>query len=122
VANPNKVVGQCTLTANGIRLETSGGTQMEIGGVKREPKMGDYQASGFSESTEPSKITAKVLYKGVLSLAQIRAMDNVTVFLETDVGVSWVVRGAYCAEVLSFDTKEGMADVVLQGPPAEEVR
>jgi hypothetical protein len=122
MANLNKVIGQCVLTVGGVRLETTGGTQMEIGGSKREPKMGDYQAGAFSESTEPSKITAKVLYKGALDLDQLRKMDNVVAVLDTDVDTSWVVRGAYVAEILGFDSKEGTADVVLQGPPAEQVR
>ncbi len=122
MANPNKVVGQCKVTADGQLFETDGSTTMEIGGITREAVTGDNQAGGFREIITPSKTTMKILFKKDTSLAAIRAMDNVTLVNRTDVGTTYIVRGAYCADVLSFSSSDGKADVVMGGPPAEEMR
>lgn len=121
MANPNRVVGQCKVKVDSQLYETDGSTQMEIGGPAREAVKGDYQASGFRETTEPSKVTTNLLYKGRLSLSSVRKIDNATLTLETDTGAVWIVRNAYVAEVISFDTGTGKAQVVFQGPPAEEM-
>jgi hypothetical protein len=121
MANPNRVVGQSRVKVDGAILETDGATQLEIGGPVRTAQRGDYQAGAFSETTAESKATLNILYKGSLKLSDVRLIDNATLTVETDVGTTWVVRNAYVAEVISFDTSNGKAQVVMQGPPAEEL-
>ncbi len=119
--NPNRVVGQSTVEFNGTRYPTAGETTLEIGGAKRESVMGDYEAGAFKESVEPAKCDVTILYKPGVRLSDIRAIDDATVTVQLDTGVTWIMRNAYCAEVISFSTSDGKAKVVMQGPPAEEM-
>lgn len=120
MANPNQVVGQVTVIVDGQKLPTSGESTLEIGGVTREPVIGDYDASAFRETPMPSKADVTLLNNGKVSLSALRAIDNATLILKTDTGRSWVVRHAYVSEPPSFG-QDGKAKVVFQGPPAEEM-
>lgn len=121
MANPNRVAGQSKVKIDGGLLETDGTTTLDLGGPKREPVSGDYQAGSFRESTEPSKVETTILLKAGTSLTAIRSIDNATVTVETDVGQTYIVRGAYVSDVISFNSSEGKAKVVLMGEPAEEM-
>jgi hypothetical protein len=120
MANKNRVVGQAKVKVDGSQIPTSGEATLEIGGAVREAVPGDYEAGAFRETTTPSKLDVTLLYKQGVSLADLRAIDNATVTLATDTGVTWIIRNAYVAEVISFG-QDGKASVVFQGPPAEEV-
>lgn len=120
MANSNRVVGQVKVKVDGRSYPTSGEATLEIGGPSREAVAGDYDASAFKESTNPAKADVTLLYKKGVSLAQLRAIDNATVTIETDTGSTWIMRNAYVAEVISFG-QDGKAKVVFQGPPAEEM-
>lgn len=119
--NKNRVVGQVRVKVDGGLLETDGSSTMDVGGPKRDPITGDYQAGAFRESTEPSKVETTILMKAGLSLAALGRIDNATVTMETDTGVTYVVRNAYVAEPVSFASNDGKAKVVFMGPPAEEL-
>lgn len=120
MANPNQVVGQAKVKIDGEWYPTSKESSMEIGGTIREGVAGDNEAGAFAESTAPSKLTVSLLYKSGVRLSDLRSIDNATVTLETDNGISWIMRNAYVAEVISFG-QDGKAQVVFQGPPAEEM-
>lgn len=120
MANPNRVVGQMRVKIDGTSYPTSGESSLEIGGPVREAVAGDYDASAFKESTAPSKAEVTINYKAGISLSALRAIDNATLTMEADTGVTWIVRNAYVADVISFG-QDGKAKLVLQGPPAEEM-
>lgn len=120
MANPNQVVGQMTVKIDGVTYPTAGETTLDIGGPVRAPVKGDYDASSFSETTEPSKAEVTLLYKNGVSLGALRAIDNATLTLEADNGTTWIVRNAYAADAISFG-QDGKAKVTFQGPPAEEM-
>lgn len=117
----NQVVGQARFKIDGALLETDGQTKLEIGGKKREPVMGDFQAGNFRESTEPSKIEVSVLYKEQTDLAAYRDITNSTITLEYDTGAVWVIRGGYYADVASINQQDGKASLVFMGQPAESL-
>ncbi len=119
--NPNQVVGQARIKCDGDTLDTDGESTLEIGGPVREAVRGDYQAGSFSEKTAESKLTAKILVKRGTSLTALRAIDNATITMQTDTGQTFIIRNAYVADVVSFSTSDGKADLVFQGPPAEEL-
>lgn len=121
MANKNKVVGQLRIKADGQLLESDGQATMDIGGAQRESVLGDYQAGAFRESTQPAKVETSVLVKAGTSLTALRAIDNATLTLETDTGQTFIVRGAYASDVISFSQSDGKAKVVFMGPPAEEM-
>lgn len=120
MANPNRVTGQATVIVDGTTLATSGETSLEIGGPVRESVAGDYEAGAFKESTKESKVDVTLLYKKGVSLSGLRAIENATVIVELDTGISWIVRNAYVADVISFG-QDGKAKLTFQGPPAEEM-
>jgi len=121
MANPNRVAGQVTVKVDGQVLETDGSSTMELGGPVRTPVKGDYQAGAFTETTVEAKLETSILIKAGTSIAELRKIDNATCTLETDVGVTWVIRNAYCSDVISVNANEGKAKVVFMGPPAEEL-
>ena len=121
MANPNRVVGQVKVKIDGDLLDTDGKSTMELGGATREAVAGDYQAGAFKETTAPSKVEVNLLMKANLSLTRLRTIDNATVTMESDVGRTYLIRNAYCADVISFSTDSSVAKVVFQGPPAEEL-
>ena len=117
----NQVVGQARVKIDGALLETDGQTKLEIGGPKREPVMGDYQAGNFRESTEASKVEVSVLYKDQTDLAGYRGVTDATITIEYDTGKVWVVRGGYYADVASINQQDGKASLVFMGQPAESL-
>ena len=121
MGNPNRVAGQAVIKVDGDTFETDGNSTMELGGSVRSAVEGDYQAGSFRETTTPSKIEMSVLLKGGTRIADLRKIDNGTVTLQTDVGQTYLMRNAYCADVISFSTNEGKARLVFMGPPAEEL-
>ncbi|MBD3728764.1 MAG: phage tail tube protein [Sphingomonadales bacterium] len=120
MANKNRVVGQVKIKVDGQLYPTSGEATMEIGGPMRENVPGDYEAGAFKETTAPAKCEVSLLYKGGVSLAAIRAIEDATITLETDNGQTWIMRNAYCSEAPSFG-QDGKAKCVFEGPPAEEM-
>lgn len=122
MANRNQVLGQVRVKVDGEVLETNGTSTIELGGPVRTPVVGDYQAGAFSETIAPSKVETNLLVKQGTSVASLRTIDNATLTIEADIGRTYIIRGAYVAEVISLTTSEGTAQVVFQGPPAEEVR
>lgn len=121
MANPNQVVGQARIKVDGDTLDTDGESTLELGGPIREAQRGDYQAGAFSEKTAESKLTTKILVKRGTSLTALSAIDNATVTFQADTGQTFIIRNAYVAEVISLSTSDGKADLVFQGPPAEEL-
>lgn len=119
MANKNQVLGQVRIKVDGDLIESDGSSTIELGGAMRESVKGDYQAGAFRETTEPSKVEASVLIKAGVDLAALRAIDNATLTVETDIGSVYIIRSAYVAEVISISTSDGKAKVVFMGPPAE---
>lgn len=121
MANPNRVAGQAVITVDGDRLETDGQSTLELGGPVRTAVAGDYQVGSFTEKEQESKMTVSILLKKATRVTDLRRIDNATLTLRTDVGQLWMVRNAYVADVISINTSDGKAQVVFQGPPAEEL-
>lgn len=117
--NPNQVWGESVIRVNGARYDTEGKSSLEMGGPKREHVPADFKAGHFMQTTEPSKLETSVLATAGVSIAEMRAWDDVTVTMEADTGQSYVINHGYVAEVLSVS--EGKIKLVIQGPPAEEV-
>lgn len=120
MANPNQVVGQVKIKLDGKMYPTDGSSSMEIGGKVREAVPGDHEAGAFKESTVPAKCEVSMLYKKGVSLSAMREINNATLILEADTGTTWIMRGAYVADVISW-SQDGKAKVVFQSGPAEEV-
>lgn len=121
MANPNQLIGQVKIKVDGETLGSKPGATLEIGGANRTAQPGDHDASAFSVETMPSKVTATLLMKRGVSLTAIRDMDNVTITFEADNGKTWIIRNAYSADAPVLTAGGEGANVVFQGPPAEEL-
>jgi hypothetical protein len=119
VANPNKVWGQTKIRVDGLELDTEGKSTLEMGGIARSEVEADNRAGLFSEASKSSKIECNVLVTAGVSLADLNAIDDATVTMEADTGQTYIVRHAYCGEIVSVS--EGKAKCVFMGPPAEEM-
>ena len=120
MANKNKVWGQTRIRANGKLIDCEGKSTLEMGGPVRAAVAADHKAGFFSESTEPSKISCMVLVTADVSIDEMRRWDDVTATFECDTGQTFVVNHGYVADNISLS--EGKATVVIQGPPAEEIK
>lgn len=119
MANPRKVWGQSRIRVNGAELDTEGKSSLEIGGTVRSSVEADNKAGFFSEATMPSKLTCNVLVTPSVRLDAMRKWDDVTVTMIADTGQTYLINHAYTADMISVS--EGKAQLVLQGPAAEEV-
>ncbi len=120
MANPRKVWGQTRIRANGQQMDCEGKSTLEMGGVVRSAVAADHKAGFFSESTESSKITCMVLVTPGVSIDEMRRWDDITATFECDTGQTFVVNHGYVADNISIS--EGKATLVIQGPPAEEIK
>lgn len=120
MANPNQIIGQARVKADGDTLQTKPGASLELGGPVRTAQRGDYEAGGFSEETAESKLSCTLLVKRGTSLTDLRRIDNATVTFEADTGQVYIIRNAYVADGITLTAGGEGATVVFQGPPAEE--
>lgn len=120
MANRNQVAGQVTIEVDGERMHTSGESTMQIGGIQRENVAGDYDAGSYMEKTVPARCTFGLLRKEGVSLTALRAIDNATLIHRADNGQTYVMRNAYFVEASDF-SQDGKAQVIFEGPPAEEL-
>ncbi len=119
MANPNKVWGQSRIKVDGAVIDTEGKSSLEPGGTNREGVEADYEAGLFTEKTAASKLTCSVLLRAGVSLTGLQAIDDATITMEADTGQTFVIRHAYCGNVVS--ASEGKASCEFMGPPAEEL-
>jgi hypothetical protein len=122
MGNPNQVIGRAKVKVDGQLFETGkGNTTLEPGGPMREPKEGDYDNSAFSETTKGSKLTFSVLTKNGFSATAFGAITDATVTVEFDNGKTFIIRHA-CSESAPPMKTDGLAECVMFGPAAEEIR
>ncbi len=122
MANKNQVFGQATIKADGIVFDSDKGATLDVGGTGRESVEGDHDASGFQESTKPSKLDYSAFIKPGTSVTDLSNIDNATITFEADTGQVWMIRGAYHAEPPVINQSDGKVSGSFMGPPAEEVQ
>lgn len=122
MTNPNQVVGRAKVKIDGQLIDTGkGNTVLDPGGPKRAPVEGDYTAGAFTEAVDPSKLTFAALTKSGFSTTGFGAISDSTVSVEFDNGQTFIIRHAYAEGCPPMKT-DGIAECVLMGPPAEEVK
>ena len=120
--NPNKKLGKAILKINGNALPTKEGAKLRPGGVSRT-SMSDTIGHGFNEQDVPGHLECTVDFKADTSLAEIQAMDDVTVSFECDTGQSYVGANWWVTDALEVTSGSSSGfSLVLEGPPAEEVK
>ncbi len=91
----NKVHGLATITIGGKRQATKEGATLNIGGIEREPVIGDGGVLGYTEKHVPSTLECTVAYKDDTKLKDYQAMVDETILFESDTGREYILRGAF---------------------------
>lgn len=119
MANPKQVIAKAKVRINGALQATGpGSTVLDPGGVTREPKDGDFETGGFSETAKGAKLTFKVLSDSRFNATLFGRYSDETVQVEFDNGQAWVIRHAFSEGTPSIGT-DGYTECVLYGPTAE---
>jgi hypothetical protein len=117
----SKYFGRATVTADGLTLETMKGAKINLGGIKRNEVEGS-NTVGFVEEMKSSSIECEIMVRADTPIETIRNIVDATIVFQTDVGHAYMIRNAFCAEVLELTEGEGgKMKAVLKGPPAEKV-
>lgn len=117
----NKLLGRAIIRVNGKTFRQEKGATLDIGGIKRNTKMGNAGVNGFSEEPVPSKMEVSIHVGPETSLAEIRDWSNVVASFECDTGQTYVINGGWVTDPPVLEEGDGKTKFVIEGPAAEEM-
>lgn len=120
MSSSNKLAGTITLTADGTTQMVVGEVSYVSSTVKRETLTGQDGVHGFKVLPIPGKIAATLRDSGDLTVADINAMEDVTVTLDLANGKTVIGRNMWTTEPLEVKTEDGTFEVVWEGPSVTE--
>ncbi len=117
-----KITGKAIIRADGVELRTAdkGAATLDIGGEKREPKVGAGKTWGYSEETMPVELTCKVYHTADTSLKKLGAITNATISFECDSGPRYLLREAFSLDTPKIDTKDGTVELKFSAVSCDE--
>lgn len=110
--------GRAKVRVDGKEYRTLEGASLNPGGMKRDPKIG-YEVYGFTETPEAPTIECKIPLGPDDSLLAINRIKGATVEFVTDIGLTYMIVGAWCSEPAKFSG--GDVDVKFAGLECKEV-
>lgn len=117
----SKMLGIATITVNGSAYDSEPGATLDLGGVKRNPKVYGRKV-GHYEETVHATITMTIGLTEGLSLKELQELAAATVIFKADTGQSYVVRNAFRTETINMkDGDGGSVAISIAGEPAEEL-
>ncbi len=117
----SRIVGRFTLRIDGQAYATKTGATLNLGGVQRNVEKTGYEVN-YSEEPMEATFQGAIQLKAGMSLEPLRNLADAVVQVEADTGQTWVIRGAFLTEPLSFSDGSGSEVALnLAGSPAEEV-
>jgi len=111
-----QATGRVTIKVDGEVLRSREGASLQTGGIVRTPLTTDQGKVYYTETTQPSEITATLIHTADTDVVGFRSKRDVTVSFETDTGAGWAVANAFVTEV--GEISGGEFTVSLAGPPA----
>jgi hypothetical protein len=115
----SQALGKATIRVDGLLIDTMEGAKLNIGGDIAQTKTSSRSVHRV-EKLQPSRLEAKIVKTGDVSVADIRAWRDVAITFEGDDGRIYTVPKAWTAETPEFDDKDGEIMLVMEGEPAEE--
>ena len=106
---------------DGVTYLLSGDLAYRVARVERTTLIGQDRVHGYSEKPMSGMISATIRDAGVLSVASLSAMTNVTLTLELANGKIIVGRNMWLIEHPEVKTEDGTIDVKWEGISVEEV-
>lgn len=105
-----KYTGNAKIYSEGQEIATDKGATLQVGGVKREPKVGA-QVYGYNEEVIPPEVSCKVFHGPDTDIKKINALADATIIFECDNGPRYVLRSAFVTETGELDSKDGSLQV-----------
>lgn len=120
MAGNKQIWGETTIRVDGVRYSTDGTSTLDIGGKMREAVEADNEAGFYSQKTKPARVEFSILVNGDISLVTLGAWCDAQVTFEADSGQTYIITPAYTVDTISVS--DGKAKVIMEGPPAQEIR
>ncbi len=97
------------------RLPTKEGGTVKLGGVTREPVMGDEGVLGFSETTNAPHIKVTLVDTTALDKEKLKNFVGETLVYSLNNGQQYVLTDAFIGNELELNIKSGTLDVEFYG-------
>ncbi len=119
----SKIHGQATIRIDGQVFETEDDAELMVGGQKNTGRMIGKKFN-HSQTTIPSQVTCKVPVDASVSLRKLQELADVEIIFESDIGTSYIIRGAVQENDLSLTGGDsgGIVELLFKGEPAEEMK
>ena len=118
----NKITGTGTISIDGTQLESlDDGITINIGGFKREPKMGTGKVAGYQEKVEAPTLECKVQHKKETSMVFYNSITKATITVELDTGAQFIYRQAWITEQAGLDASAGEVSLKFSAIGCDEV-
>lgn len=114
--------GEAKVICNGVFIAAVKGAKVNIGGVQRETKSGPGWMEQIVTGRLPGKVEFSAQHSTALKLRPLHdAKEPVTIQVECDSGVTYVVNKARSMDPPEFDNSSNEVPFVYEGQPAKEV-
>ncbi|AKM29262.1 phage tail protein [Pandoraea faecigallinarum] len=118
--NPNRLAGTASITVDGTNYLLVGDFEYNPSSVTRETLSGQDGVHGFSEKKRPGSISASLRDAGNLTVADLNAMDNVTVVAQLANGKTIIGRNMWTVEDQTVKSTDATIEVKWEGPQVSE--
>lgn len=118
--NPNRLAGTASITVDGTNYLLVGDFEYNPSSVTRETLNGQDGVHGFSEKKRPGSISATLRDAGNLTVADLNAMDNVTVVAQLANGKTIIGRNMWTIEDQTVKSTDATLEVKWEGPQVSE--
>jgi hypothetical protein len=115
-------LGKAYIKVDGALLETMPGAKLDLGGVLREPVMGNNNVLGYAEKPKESRLECEIAVASGTNLEKLRLATSATITFEADTGQLWSISNAWLTEPpVITDGEGGRVPLKFAGPPANEI-
>jgi len=118
--NPNRLAGTASITVDGTNYLLVGDFEYNPSSVTRETLSGQDGVHGFSEKKRPGSISASLRDASNLTVADLNAMDNVTVVAQLANGKTIIGRNMWTVEDQTVKSTDATIEVKWEGPQVSE--
>ena len=114
-------LGRAYIKVNGNLIESLPGAKLNVGGVKRNPVVGN-TVHGYAEEVVPATVECEISVSGQTKIMDIAKYKQETLTFECDTGQTFVVKDAFLTEPPELTAQEGgKVPLKFAGNPADQV-
>lgn len=119
-ANPQRLAGTVFLYVDGQNYMLAGDFEYSVSTVSRETLIGMDRVHGFSAKPNAGHIAGTIRDSSSLSLAQINAMENVTVIAQLTNGKTIVGRNMWAVDTQTAKAADATIEIKFEGTDVSE--